>query len=249
MKNYLFCLLISLTSLTAFSQNDTASSSRFLPQAGDFGFTIVVDGLIDNIKIGPKKNEFENNILFLRYYSSNETAYRIGFGVDFDNYKRSTADSIGQELRERDTTIRDFSLNVSFGIEKHLNPYKRLDPYLAADLGLIFIGKSTQKNEEFLTSDAGTSSVVQTIEQDGGLGVSLTGSIGFNYFLAPRLSIGSELGLGFSLVRRGGAKTDNTIISPLNGSTTSVYVVNSDKTTEINLGVTPSANIHFSYFF
>ena len=249
MKRLIFSMLLSIAAVSGFSQTDSSQASKFLPKTGDIGFNIVLDGLIDNINLGPKNNDFGNNILFLRYYSTDETAYRIGFGVDFNNYHRSTADSIGTELRERDTTIRDFSLNVSFGLEKHLRPSKRLDPYLAADLGLIFIGKSYQKNEENTTSAAGTSSVVQTIEQDGGLGMSLSGSVGFNYFLAPRLSIGSELGLGFNLIRRGGAKTDNTVSTPVNGSVTSVYEVNSDKTTNINLGVTPSASIHFSYFF
>lgn len=249
MKKYLFSLLFSIVGIAAFSQSDSARANKFLPGTGDFGFSIVVDGLIDNINIGPKENEFGNNILFLRYYSSSDLAYRMGFGVDINNFKRSTADSVGQELRERDTTISDFSLNVSFGLEKHLRPNKRLDPYLAADLGLIFIGKSVQKNEEYMIGAAGTSSVVQTIKQDGGLGASLTGSFGFNYFLAPKLSIGSELGLGVSIIRRGGAKTDNTIISPVNGTATSVYVVSSDKTTNINMGMTPSASIHLSYFF
>ena len=249
MKQVAITLLLIFSTIAGFSQSDSARSSKYLPQAGDFGFSIVVDGLIDNINIGPKKNEFGNNILFLRYYSTDQVAYRMGFGVNFDNYKRSTADSVGPNLRERDTTIRDFSLNVSFGIERHLTASKRLDPYLAADLGLIFIGKSFQKNEEYTSSGAGKSSIIQTIEQDGGLGISLSGSAGFNYFLAPNLSVGSELGLGIGLIRRGGAKTDHTIISPLNGSTTSVYEVNSDKTTNTHIGLTPSASIHLSYFF
>lgn len=249
MKRAAFTFLLAFITFLGFSQSDSSQSSRFLPKAGDLGFSIVLDGLIDNINIGPKKNEFGNNILFLRYYASDQVAYRMGFGVTFDNYKRSTADSVSQSLRERDTTIRNFSLNVSFGMEKHLVATKRLDPYLAADLGVIFIGKSLQKNEEYTTSGAGKSSIIQTIEQDGGLGISLTGSVGFNYFIARNLSVGSELGLGFGLIRRGGAKTDHTVISPVNGSTTSLYEVNSDKTTNIHLGVTPSASIHLSYFF
>lgn len=248
-----FC--ITFSSLTTFSQskdsleNNSESNHAYLPKAGDIGASIVLDGLINNINLGAKSGPFGNNILFGRYYYENNKAYRLGLGLNFQNISRNQADSVGMNLVEQDSSFNNYSLSLSFGLEKHLNSSSRLDPYIAADIALAFIGKNVTEIERKEHSAAGVSRMERTITQDGGLGFALIGSFGFNYFLAKNFSIGSELSLGFDIIRRGGATTDNTVNTPINGSASAEYVVRNDKTTYVNIGVSPSASIHLSYFF
>jgi len=221
----------------------------YLPIAGDMGASIVLDGLINNIKLGSKSSPFGNNLLFGRYYYENDKAFRLGFGLDLQNTSRNQADSVGMNLVEQDSSFNNYSISISFGLEKHLNSSSRLDPYIAADIALAFIGKNVTEIERREHSAAGISRMERKITEDGGLGFALIGSLGFNYFLAQNFSIGSELGIGFDVIRRGGTTTDNTVNTPINGTASADYMVRKDKTTKVNIGVKPSASIHLSYFF
>lgn len=254
MKKSLFLAGILLAFLPAISQTTDSLQQKkhahlYFPQVTDIGVSILLDGLIDNISLGSKNSPFGNKLLFGRYYFDDDKAFRIGFGLDLVNTKREQADSVGLNLVEKDSTFNNYSISISFGIEKHLASSSRLDPYVAADIALAFIGKNKTEIERRETSAAGVARMERTITQDGGLGFALLGNVGFNYFLANNFSIGSELGLGFSIIRRGGATTDNTVNTPINGSATATYVVRNDKTTNVNIGVDPTASIHLSYFF
>ncbi len=243
----LMCLFIS-SAITA-QEKSTYSSGEFFPKKGDIGASILIDGLIDNIKLTSNNNQYGQNILFVKYYLEDDLALRLGFGFTLDAYKREKADSMGLSLIEVDSTSSRYFINTSFGIEKHLNPSKRLDPFIFAQLDLTFIGKTKIEAETREISTAGVSSLNRTIKRDGGIAFGLQVGGGMNYFLTERFSIGTELALRFQVVSEGGTISDNEIFTPIGGSSVSDISSSEDRITTTELNVSPNALINLSYYF
>lgn len=246
-----FLALFALLSFSSFAQENKSSyeSSKFFPKAGDIGASILIDGLIDNISLGSNSNDYGQNILFGKYYWKDDVAFRAGFGLSINNSKRETADSLGVLLIEVDSVRSNYNINISGGIEKHLSPTKRLDPYIFSQLDLTFIGKTKTETETRSISSVGTSKQERTIKRDGGLAFGLQAGGGFNYFLAERFSIGTELALRIQYVKLGGTISDNTITTSTNGTTVSDFESREDLSKQTTIDVEPNALINISYFF
>ncbi len=241
--------LIAIGCLLSFSTTAQDTTKGFLPKAGDVGASIVVDGLIDNIQLSTNSNSYGQNILFVKYYFSDDLALRAGFGFNLNKIVRETADSSGALLIEEDSLRRSVSFNLSAGIEKHLTANKRLDPYVFGQLDISLIGKTKNEIENREISSIGTKSTEREIIRDGGfaLGINLGG--GFNYFLAKNFSVGSELYLGLQYVSVGGSVSDNTTTTTAGGTRSSTFNSREDISKSTTLNVNPTAQINFSYFF
>ena len=181
------------TTTTTEKKTSVYEGHEFFPQAGDIGLSIVMNGLIDNIRLGSAENSIGQNILFGRYYLERDLVIRAGVGFDWTRIKRETADSLGQTLIEQDSLANRFVFNLSFGLEKHFSTTNRIDPYVFGQIDLAFIGKTTVEINGRTVSAAGTAKDDRTIKQDGGLGLGLNAGGGFNYFLAKNFSVGTEL--------------------------------------------------------
>ncbi len=235
-----------LLSISAFAQD---APKDFLPKAGDFGASIVVNGLINNIQLSTNSNSYGQNILFAKYYLKDDLALRTGLGFKLNRTLRETADSSGSLLVEVDSLRSSYSVNVSIGIEKHLTANKRLDPYVFGQLDLSLIGKTKHNIENRQNSTIGTNSTEREIIRDGGFALGLNLGGGFNYFLAKNFSVGSELYLGFQYVSVGGGITDNSTNTTAGGTRTSTFDSRNDISKSSELNVNPTAQINFSYFF
>lgn len=245
--SFLFAMVFSLS---AQEKAANQTSADFFPKKGDFGASIIVDGLIDNIDLASFSNNYGQNVLFAKYYVEDDLAVRMGVGFSLNSFKRETADSVGLSLREVDSTASRFLFNVSAGIEKHLKPSnKRLDPFVFAQIDLTFIGKTNTETDERFRSSAGVSSTKKTIKTDGGIAFGLLAGGGMNYFLAQRFSVGTELSLGFNVVSEGGTTSTNEVFTPINGNPTSDFTTEEDRVTTTSLAVSPNALINISYFF
>lgn len=249
-KRLTLTFVFTLLSAIAFAQDSPQDSElSLLPKAGDFGASIIVDGLIDNISLGSVNNEYGQNILFAKYYLRDNLALRVGFGFSLTNVSNETADSVGVFLVEVDSSRSSYNLNFSGGIEKHLAPTKRLDPFLFSQLDLTFIGKTNTDSEMRQISSNGTNTTTREIKQDGGLAIGLQAGGGFNYFLSTRFSVGTELALRLQYVKLGGTVSDNTVTQVQNVNTTSNFESREDLSKTTNVNVQPNAQINFSYFF
>lgn len=252
-------LLMSLGSQGQNEEHSTVKESKniakkyvghsFFPQKKNFGLSLIMTGLIDNIQLESAQNTIGQNILFGRYYFDNDLAFRAGLGFDWTRIKRQKADSVGQTLVEQDSLVNQFVFNLSFGLEKHISTTNRIDPYVFGQVDLTFIGKSNVEINGRTISTAGTARDDRTIRQDGGLGFGLNAGGGFNYFLARNFSLGTELALQLQMVKEGGTITDNQIIKPINGSTSSNFQKREDQINQTTLNVNPTASINISYFF
>jgi hypothetical protein len=235
-----------LFSILSTAQN---TDQDFLPRKGDFGTTIIISGLIDNINLSPNKSSYGQNILFAKYYLEDDLTLRVGLGFNVSRSVSESSDSSGLFLNEVDSMRRNSSMNVSIGIEKHLTNNKRLDPYLFCQLDLSFIGKSKTEIDDRQISTIGTASNNREVIRDGGFGIGVNAGGGFNYFLAKNFSVGSEVYLGLQYVSIGGGISDNTTNTTAGGNRSSTFNSREDITKTTNLNVTPTAEINFSYFF
>lgn len=252
-KINLFLLSILFISSTAFAQEEavksTYSSHEYFPKKGDVGTTILLSGLIDNIQLATPSIKLGQNILFVRYYLEDDLVLRLGLGLNFMNYSQETADSVGLTLVSSDSLSRSYTFNISGGIEKHLQSSNRLDPYVFGQMNLTFIGKERTEINSDITSSAGSSKVERVIKKDGGFGLGLVVGGGLNYFIAKRFSVGTELGLVFQYSSIGGTTSDNTINTPINGSSNSNFSKSDDQVNLTEIDVATNAMINFSYFF
>ena len=249
MKRLKFLTLIAIGCLASFSAAGQDTAKDFLPKAGDFGATIVVNGLIDNIQLSTNSNSYGQNILFAKYYFKDDLALRAGFGLTVNRMARESSDSSGVLLIEVDSLRRNVSVNISAGIEKHLTANKRLDPYIFGQLDLSMIGKTKNEIANRQISTIGTNSIDREIIRDGGFALGINFGGGFNYFLAKNFSVGSEFYLGLQYVSVGGGISDNTTSTTAGGTRTATFNSREDISKSTTLNVNPTAQINFSYFF
>jgi len=221
----------------------------FMPVKGEVGTTLLLSGLIDNIQLNSQEVPLGQNILFVRYYLADDLTLRLGFGLDLDNFGRETADSVGLSLLRIDSSTSRFTFNVSGGVEKHLKSSNRLDPYVFGQLNLTFIGKENTDIVRSQIFSAGTERTNRTIKEDGGIGIGLVLGGGMNYFLAPRFSVGTEIGLILQYSSIGGTISDNTIITSINGGTVSDFNRSENQVQRTDINVQTNALINISYFF
>ncbi|MBL4710153.1 MAG: hypothetical protein JKY48_17115 [Flavobacteriales bacterium] len=249
LSSLLTIVLLSLLSIQTSAQSTKDKTIDFLPKEGDFGASIIVEGLIENIRLTSNTNDYGQNILFAKYYLKDDLVLRGGFGLTVNTVNRESADSSGVFLVEVDSSRSNYNVNISAGIEKHLNASKRLDPFLFAQMDLTFIGKTKTDSERRIISSAGTNKTTREIIADGGIAFGLQVGGGFNYFLSQRFSVGSELALRLQYVKLGGTVSDNTTASIGNVNTTSSFVSREDITKTTTINVQPNVLINVSYFF
>ena len=107
-----------------------------------------------------------------RYFLNDGLALRGGLGLAFA--------SVEQDVQ----TNKMSALAVDAGIEKHFKGTKRLSPYIGAELNFAHVGKSVKLGD--------TSRKTADAQMYG-----FTGLIGADYYIAPKVYVGVEGGLGF----------------------------------------------------
>lgn len=249
--NFLKVLSVStfLTASVFATAQNAENNERLLPKEGDVGATIVVNGLIDNINLSPSENQFNQNLLFGKYYLKDDLALRVGIGLNSFNAKREQSETVNEVTTEMDSTASQTTFNLSGGIEKHLTGTRRLDPFIFAQADFSFIGKPKFETETRVTTSVGTTTDKRVATSDGGIGVALNLGGGFNYFLAKSFSIGSEVYFSVQYAREGGTTSITDTQTDINGNTTSAFLDVDDSQSQTIIDVNPVANINISYFF
>lgn len=245
-KILLFIALIIMVSGVATAQK---TDERLKPTAGDWGFLINVDGLIDQIQFSSLKSPIQSSLLSVKYYKTNDLALRFDIGPKFISNTTKRADSIASNYFERDSTFSNFSLYLAGGVEKHFTTSKRLDPYLGASLGLGFIGKTKITEEERLIQPNGTEKTTVEYKRDGGFALGVFGTAGFNYFLAKNFALGAEYSVGYSFIKNGGNFSEITQIDPINGSNSTTVIKGKSQTNQNDFSVEGNTRILISYYF
>ena len=158
-------------------------------------------------------------------------------------------DSVGASLVGIDSTTTSSSLYLAVGLEKHFKGTKRLDPYIAGQVALGFIGKTKRDIEQREVTTAGTERTTVTYQQDGGFAIGLVGTAGFNYFLAKNFALGAEYSLGYNYLKQGGNYSEITQVTPISGGSTSDVEKGKLQTNSNTFNVDGTARIVLSYYF
>lgn len=247
--------LILLLALTIFSTVLLAQEIETLKgQEGDWGLSINISGIINDIRLENDKDANGNYMVFARKYLKDDVALRIGLNVTSDRNKWTTEDSLSlasgsRALQTVDSSKTRFDFSVLVGYEKHMTGTKRLDPYFAAELMIGRIGNTKTDATTTLKDVTGTDKTDFTRQQDGGFTMGLGLVAGFNYFIAPKFSLGAEFGFAYTYMKSGGNYSESTVNTPVSGSQTSTFILGKQEQSNNTIGISSTSGIVLSYFF
>jgi len=213
--------LIFLSSLIAASAQlqpvlKNKRGIQILPQKGDFCLGLSANPYLEYLgnlfnntanNNSPNTNfALSNQRLFVKYMKTNDMAYRAGFRVGVINNSQTfdaldispgaPVNSMVVDVWKQRATI----LGLSFGIEKRRG-HTRLQGFYGADVFVNYNSGTTFKYEygnKLENYDTGT--VLTTKNKGAGsFSFGVRAFAGVEYFVAPGISLGAELGYGPSI--------------------------------------------------
>jgi hypothetical protein len=250
MKKILFSVFIG-TFITATAQLQPVLKNKrginILPERGDYcvGFSAnpfleYVGNMFNNSTVNNSPAATfaaPNQMVFGKYMKTNDMAYRgvfrfaiinnnLSFNV-LDASPTAPANGIVTDVQKQRATI----LGLGFGIEKRKGN-TRLQGFYGGDFMINYNSGNNTKFEygnklEFL--DTGVMRVTR-IRSSSIFSIGIRGFVGVEYFVAPRVSIGGELGYGPSMYFRSASE-----------STSERHDFNNATTTEEKVALTPKS--------
>ena len=222
---------------------------KLLPEAKDWGVTVNVNGLIQNISLQPRQDLLNNSTALIRYVKDEKWTIRFGLAPHLYRYSVSTTDSVSKDLVGFDSTASRSIMGFRPGVEYHFRGSNRLDPYVALDADFGVVGGLTIGSVTNVTDTTGTSRLSRTITEDGGFSIGAKLSAGMSFFLTKGLFVGMEYGLGIQNVVSGGDRQEVVQFEPISGANTTTRNLSSQRVNDLNVFVDPIAMITIGYFF
>jgi len=156
-----------------------ASAQEYKPGAGDFSLEVGFAPFGQNI--------INSGDLAGFIHFSDNLALRVGLVFGVDTYSWDKGET-GDNLETEKTS--SFKLALQPGIAYFFSGTQRLAPYIGAGLGIGFISNK-------LTQESGSVKKETTHYTSGdAFSFGLGAFTGFNYYVAQKLYIGAEVGLG-----------------------------------------------------
>ncbi|MBL7943378.1 MAG: hypothetical protein JNM00_11455, partial [Flavobacteriales bacterium] len=215
----------------------------YFPKKGNWGTTLGLTGL--NVVNWDAHTAPTGSLLF-RYYFLDCASYRLGFNPYV--YRSFNTYDLGSQFQE--STVVEKGVGLSLGYQNNFEATTRLNPYAGAD----FV---------FSTSRMNTHDYTYTVDEDDeedpdgpwteseilgakAMTFALRPFVGFEYYVAPKLSIGGEV--GYDLSYRHFGPTKSTITS-FDGEEETTTESEGLPASELNFGGQSTALIMFSYYF
>jgi len=149
-----------------------------------------------------------------RYFLKNDLAIRVGLNLGFDNERTNV---YGNGSNEGHYTEANSTFLLNAGIEKHFKGTKRLSPYVGGDILVGTVGyKGKTENSDGTDYEAN----LNITQKSSNFTLGLRGVVGADYYIAPKVFIGGEVGLGFTKTWDG----KSTLEINNNGNTTKTDV-------------------------
>ena len=241
-------LILSLIGLATFAQD--AQKEEFVKfQDRDWGVSFNVTGIINDISVNTFEDVNSNPALQFKKFIKPNLALRVGFGLTSYNIKNETVDSLNTSKISVDSTYKRTDFFIQPGIEYHFSGTKRLDPFIGGALTIGTVGKEKMEVNEVTSDTTGSASVSTNYDMPGGFTFGVNAIIGFNYFIAPKLSLGAEYQWGFLSQRVGGDYSIVTIDDPISGATSTSREVGSNRTTDNGFRMNSTLGVTLTYFF
>ncbi|SHH04894.1 hypothetical protein [Pedobacter caeni] len=217
-----------------------ANAQDFKPAAGDVTTEFGLTGGINN-------TDFKLNdgaaLLRFRYFNKEKVAYRLGFNVSSKNEK-TNAYGVGASDGKKGTyTESATNVLINLGIEKHFTGTDRLSPYVGGD---ILFGTGSAKTTADNTTAKGAAyvdGVYNEVKGPGYVSIGLRGVVGADYYIAKRLYLGVEAGLGLVYEKEGKTKIKSTVA----GVTTSTEQKSAGSSFNIKPSVITGVRVGFAF--
>lgn len=207
-----------------------------LPVAGEFGVGLnalpFIDMVGELIKIN-SSSRFVNPLsfeapdgqhLFFKYFRNSVTAYRVRFGLAYHNDSESfpVDDDLNLGLILADERNESYIIvTTGIGMEKRKG-LGRIQGIFGAEINLLYQhGDAANMNHKYTYANAFSStnqSPSTALFLDGtprplfektyaSIGIGATGFFGLEYFIAPKISLGGEMGLRVMYINNTFSKT------------------------------------------
>ncbi len=175
-------LLAAVVAITA-----TTANAQYKPVAGDGNLEVNFAPLGGSpISIGGIK---------YRSFKSETSALRLGLFLGFGSSGKVTQDEdTTLELVELGDSKSSFTINIQPGIEKHFAGTERLSPYIGGVLALGYTATTEKEEQQVPDKKVGI-----TTTKGGNFSVGLNAVAGFDYYVASKLYVGTEIGFGLAL--------------------------------------------------
>jgi outer membrane protein W len=204
-KAFLLLSLVAGTFAASAHGNQHEDFTFFKPSKGD---VTTEAGLVGGILNSDLKLNNNAGMLRGRYFVKNNLAIRAGLNLSIDNEKLNFNGPNGA-TGTISTTATTFAINA--GIEKHFRGTARLSPYVGGDI--IYGLTSNTINEDNARGGSYEANYTnKTTNTDVSLGIR--GVVGADYYIAPKLYLGGEVGLGLNQTWLANEKGSNFNFGP-----------------------------------
>jgi hypothetical protein len=211
-KLLLFSVFALCVSVMLSAQSDerskgvtTKNGTPILPAAGDFAigvdaapFLKYAGGFFSDAGASAPAFKFDNEFsIYGKYFLAPNRAIRAVLTLDLSTSTTKTAvPEIGSSDNYVDNSTKDGTTAIGLSVGYELRRgYGRLQGFYGAGVGLGY--KSTTTTREYGNALSSNNSGPRTKETSSGgqFGAGLGGFIGVEYFVAPKISVGAEVGL------------------------------------------------------
>jgi hypothetical protein len=194
-----FCMLCA----SAQAQKE---AKDFAPQAGDIALSVSADPFLNYLGnlfgASATAPTFNSGVIRGRYFLSEKNAIRVSLAFDFDkNIEKELTDDVRYtgstspppQVEDVTTASKsDFALGVGYEFRRGT---RRLQGFYGADVLFAIRGGGTDyKYGNALSADNPAYRPTES-KYGASFGVGLNGFVGAEYFVAPRISLGAEVGL------------------------------------------------------
>lgn len=219
MKKTTLALALAFGVSAAFAQDLTSKKGEaILPAAGDWAISLDAAPLISTIGNIMNPNSTSgitgtggaSNYIMGKMFKDEKTAYRVILGLDFGSVTDKTLVDQSGSTSTPPAQVTDVekvsgrSITIGGGYEMRRGS-TRLQGYYGG-MGMITLGGSKTTNTWGNAISATNTASRSTSDKSGGtFGLNLSGFVGAEYFVLPKVSIGAEYwwGLGFSTTGEG----------------------------------------------
>ena len=230
MKKTILTVSLALTTMGLFAQTIhfdatdraigtvTKSGQQILPQAGDVAIGIDAASLLEYAGgifsdsdanapgFGYQDDIFKAPTIYFKYFLSEDAALRAKLHLGFNSDKtRTQVPEVGTTNGEVDDVVTNSSngLGISVGYEMRRG-YGRLQGFFGPEIGLGFSSSNKSYDWGNRISQYNTISSRKLKETNPSeFNFKVGGFAGVEYFVAPKLSIGGEVGLGLGFGSEG----------------------------------------------
>lgn len=275
MKKTILSCLAAVAMFTAVNAQ-TPNTERLKPVAGTWGVGFSLNGVanlaganwmstgLGNATIYDPLNLIDNDpfndvsvgslvsqeMLFGRYYLTDQTALRFGLGLNSVGRKRVSKDSVGVNQETFTDKFSGFSWGIAVGIEHHCyDNSRRIDPYFGGQINFGMAGPFKATSTFETTDNTGFNSEVVN-KFRGGMNFSVDFIVGAQVFVAKNWALGIESNLGWGILSMGGKFNRDVEVTANDGSgTTTTSFEDYQKDTQSGFRVGNATSIRCSFFW